>query len=116
MLQQFTKVETADSAQALCQFCREEQRSSEPRRWITRANSPPLFFHEFLNRHRFPQLRYTPESSQSSGEWGSVTEDSGRVRASEHWKKGGIDGRTREAQIKAGRSQRRRRGSGDDTG
>jgi hypothetical protein len=70
MLQQFTKVETADSAQALCQFCREEQHSSEPLRWITRANSPPLFFHEFLNSHRFPHSRYTPRLSRSSGEWG----------------------------------------------
>src|ERR1700683_1218338 len=96
MLQQFTKVETADSAQALCQFCREEQRSSEPLRWITRANSPPLFFHEFLNSHRFPHSRYTPELSQSSGELGRVTEDSRRGACFGESRQKDFDGRVSE--------------------
>jgi hypothetical protein len=79
MLQQFTKAEAADSAQALCQFCREQQSSGEPLRWIAGANPPSLFFHDFPNSHRFPHSRYTPELSQSSGKWGRVTKDSWRA-------------------------------------
>jgi hypothetical protein len=59
MLQQFTKAEAADNAQQLCQFCREQQSSSEPLRWIAGANRPPLFFHEFLDSRHFPITIYT---------------------------------------------------------
>jgi len=75
MLQQFAKAEAAESAQALCQFCREQQSSSEPLRWIAGANPPPLFFHEFPDSHRFPHYRYTPKLSKSAGKWGRVTKD-----------------------------------------
>jgi hypothetical protein len=39
MLQQFTEAEAGDSAQALCQFCREQPSSGEPLRWIALASA-----------------------------------------------------------------------------
>jgi hypothetical protein len=39
MLQQFTEAEAGDRAQALCQFCREQQSSGEPLRWIALASA-----------------------------------------------------------------------------
>jgi hypothetical protein len=72
-------MEAADSAQALCQFCREQQSSSEPLRWIARANPPALFFHEFLDSHDFPNHgihRSSHNRLESGGRMVPVTKDS----------------------------------------
>jgi hypothetical protein len=106
MLQKFAKVEVSESAQALCQFCREQQSSSEPLRWIAGANPPPLFVHEFLNSHRF-RIHGIHRSLHNRLENGStLPKILGRLSASAHVKKSGVDGRTREARVKTGRSRR----------
>jgi hypothetical protein len=81
MLQQFTKAEAGDRAQALCEFWREQQSSSEPLRWIAGVNPPPLFFNEFLDSRHFPTHGIHRSSHNRLENWGELPKILGGVRA-----------------------------------